>query len=378
MERFASFMLHFTVMDNALYYRLALTMVPGITAKIAAELVTYFGDAEAAFKTSADTFEELGLNELLIQHIQSFLPNPAVEKEMAFLEKQQIKTLFIKDKDYPQRLQHIDDPPLLLFSKGPANLNAKRIISIVGTRNNTEYGKQVTEKIIRELPDEDLLIISGLALGLDGIAHRAALANGIPTLGVLAHGLNEIYPSQHRALAKEMCIQGGLLTDFRNNTAPNKYHFPRRNRIVAGMADATIVIESGEKGGSLITADLAIGYNRSVFAVPGRITDQKSVGCNKLIRYSRAYSYINTVDFLREMKWWDEAIGLVKQQELFYEPNTIEATLLALLQEKSIMSIDELQLKSALKNAEMANALLALEMQFLVRSLPGNRYTLRI
>ncbi len=366
-------------MENALYYRLALTMVPGVTAKSAKRLIEVFGDAEAVFKASANAFEEdLGFSELLIHHIQSFLPNPAVEKEMAFLEKRQIKTLFIKDRDYPQRLMHIDDPPLLLFSKGPANLNAKRIISIVGTRNHTEYGKQVAEKIIRELPDEDLLIISGLALGLDGIAHRAALANGIPTLGVLAHGLDEIYPSQHRALAKEMCLTGGLLTDFRNNTAPNKYHFPRRNRIVAGMADATIVIESGEKGGSLITADLALGYNRSVFAVPGRINDQKSVGCNKLIRYSRAYSYINTVDFLREMNWWDEAIGLVKQPPLFYEPNTMEARLLVLLQEKSIMSIDELQLKSALKNTEMANALLALEMQYLIRSLPGNRYTLII
>ena len=372
-------MLHFTVMDNALYYRLALTMVPGVTAKMASELVAFFGDAEAVFHAPVDILEsELACSELLIQQIQSFLPNAAVEKEMAFLDKHQIKTLFIKDREYPQRLVHIDDPPLLLFFKGVANLNAKRIISIVGTRNNTEYGKQVAEKIIRELPDEDLLIISGLALGLDGIAHRAALANGIPTLGVLAHGLNEIYPSQHRALAKEMCLKGGLLTDFRNNTAPNKYHFPRRNRIVAGMADATIVIESGEKGGSLITADLALGYNRSVFAVPGRITDQKSMGCNKLIRYSRAYSYINTVDFLREMKWWDEAIGPVKQQQLFYEPNTIEARLLALLQEKSIMSIDELQVKSALKNTEMANALLALEMQYMVRSLPGNRYTLRI
>jgi len=147
----------------------------------------------------------------------------------------------------------------VLFRSGVGNLNSKRIISIVGTRNNSEYGKQVTEKIIRELPKEDLLIISGLALGIDGIAHRAAIANGIPTLGVLAHGLDEIYPSQHRQLAKEMCLQGGLLTDFRNHTAPNKYHFPRRNRIVAGMADATIVIESGEKGGSLITADLAVG-----------------------------------------------------------------------------------------------------------------------
>lgn len=365
-------------MDHALYYRLALTMVPGINSKTASALVAYFGDAEAVFKMAHEDDPDLGFMQDQMLAIKSFLPNAAVEKELAFLEKHQINTLFIKDRDYPQRLLEIDDPPLLLFCQGPANLNAKRIISVVGTRNNSEYGKQVTEKIIRELPKEDLLIISGLALGIDGIAHRAALNNGIPTLGVLAHGLDEIYPSQHRQLAKEMCLQGGLLTDFRNNTAPNKYHFPRRNRIVAGMADATIVIESGEKGGSLITADLAIGYHRDVFAVPGRISDQKSAGCNKLIRYSRAYSLINTADFLREMKWWAEGQTVAQQQELFFEPNTEEAKLLALFNSKSILSLDELQSAAALSSSQLANALLALEMQYLIRSLPGNRYTMRI
>ncbi len=372
-------MLHFSVMDNALYYRLALTMVPGINSKLARTLVDIFGDAEAVFKTDANGFDpELGFTETQIHTIQSFLPNEDIDKELAFLEKHQIKTLFIKDKDYPQRLLHIDDPPLLLFSKGSANLNAKRIISVVGTRNNSEYGKQVTEKIIRELPQENLLIISGLALGIDGIAHRAALVNGIPTLGVLAHGLDEIYPTQHQALAKEMCVIGGLLTDFRKKTAPNKYHFPRRNRIVAGMADATIVIESGIKGGSLITADLALDYNRALFAVPGRISDQKSAGCNKLIRYSKAYSYINTEDFLREMKWWNENYSVAKQQDLFFEPNTDQAKLLTLFKTKSILSLDELQYAASMTSSQLANALLALEMQYLIRSLPGNRYTIRI
>lgn len=366
-------------MDHALYYRLALTMVPGISSKIANELIAIFGDAEAVFKTAASAIDpELGFTETQIQAIQSFLPNEAVDKELAFLEKHQIKPLFIQDKAYPQRLLHIDDPPLLLFSKGPANLNAKRIISVVGTRNNSEYGKQVTEKIIRELPQEDLLIISGLALGIDGIAHRAAITNGIPTLGVLAHGLDEIYPTQHRALSKEMCLQGGLLTDFRKNSVPNKYHFPRRNRIVAGMADATIVIESGIKGGSLITADLALDYNRVLFAVPGRISDQKSAGCNKLIRYSKAYSYVNTDDFLREMKWWNENYSIAKQQDLFFEPTTDQAKLLAIFKTKSILSLDELQFAAAMTSSQLANALLALEMQYLIRSLPGNRYTMRI
>lgn len=176
-----------------MYYRLALTMIPGLSAKMMRELVDFLGDAEEVFKSSPQVLmEAFGFTETQIQIIHSFLPNATVEKEMAFLEKHQICSLYIKDKDYPQRLLHCGDPPLLLFFKGVANLNSKRIISIVGTRNNSEYGKQVAEKIIRELPDEDLLIISGLALGIDGIAHRAALANGIPTLGVLAHGLDEI------------------------------------------------------------------------------------------------------------------------------------------------------------------------------------------
>ena len=371
-------MLHFTFMDQALYYRLALTMVPGINSKTTNALVAYFGDAEAVFKAASDENPAFEFMENQMHAIQSFLPNAAVEKEMAFIEKHQIKTLFIKDRDYPQRLLQIDDPPLLLFYKGLVNLNCKRIISIVGTRNNSEYGKQVTEKIIRELPKDDLLIISGLALGIDGIAHRAALANEIPTLGVLAHGLDEIYPSQHRQLAKEMCLNGGLLTDFRNHTAPNKYHFPRRNRIVAGMADATIVIESGEKGGSLITADLASGYHRDVFAVPGRISDQKSAGCNKLIRYSKAYSYISTADFLREMKWWKEDQAITQQPSLFFEPNTTEAKLLDLFKTKSVMSWDELQAAANLSSAQLANSLLALEMHYFIRSIPGNRYTVRI
>jgi DNA processing protein len=372
-------MLHFSIMENALYYRLALTMVPGISSKMANALIELFGDAEAVFKTDIKDFDpELGFTETQILAIQSFLPNEAIDKELDFLEKHQIKALFIKEKDYPHRLLHIDDPPLLLFSKGPANLNTKRIISVVGTRNNSEYGKQVTEKIIRELPQEDLLIISGLALGIDGIAHRAALAKGIPTLGVLAHGLDEIYPTQHQALAKEMSLKGGLLTDFRKNSIPNKYHFPRRNRIVAGMADATIVIESGIKGGSLITADLALDYNRALFAVPGRISDQKSAGCNKLIRYSKAYSYINTEDFLREMKWWAENYSVAQQQDLFFEPNTDQAILLALFKTKSILSLDELQSAATMTSSQLANALLALEMQYLIRSLPGNRYTIRM
>ena len=200
------------------------------------------------------------------------------------IEKFKIQPLFIADKNYPQRLLRCYDAPTLLYYRGNADLNATKIISIIGTRNNTDYGKQVTEKLVTDLQEQNILIVSGLAFGIDAIAHKAALNNGLPTIGVLAHGLDSIYPSQHKCLAKDMLQQGGLLTEFRKETKPDKHNFPRRNRIVAGMADATIVVETAIKGGSIITAELAHNYNRDVFAIPGKITDSKSAGCNYLVK----------------------------------------------------------------------------------------------
>ena len=206
--------------------------------------------------------------------------------------------------DYPKRLLNCYDSPTLLYYKGEADLNSEKIIAVIGTRNHTEYGKQVTEKLIRELTEQNVVVVSGLAYGIDAIAHKAAVKNNLKTVGVLAHGLDQVYPSQHTGLAKEMLqAGGGLLTEFRSKTKPDKHNFPTRNRIVAGMSDATIVIETGIKGGSMITAELANNYNKDVFAYPGSVNDGKSAGCNYLIKNNKAVLLTDAQELIELMNW---------------------------------------------------------------------------
>jgi DNA processing protein len=252
-----------------------------------------------------------------------------------------------------------------------------KIISIVGTRNNSEYGKTVCEKFIEELKEENILVISGLAFGIDTIAHKSALKNNLQTVAVLAHGLDRIYPQQNKSLAKQITEQGGLLTDFISNTNPDKQNFPKRNRIVAGLCDAVIVIESGKKGGSLITAELGNGYNKDVFAIPGRTNDTKSEGCNYLIKNNKA-ALINSADDLLEMMNWKPAPkpSVKKQRELFIELAPDEKIVVDILQQQESIQIDELYFKSGLSSSEVATALLMLEMQGVVQSLPGKVYKL--
>jgi DNA processing protein len=245
-------------------------------------------------------------------------PLQEAEKELNFTTKHNIEILSILDPKYPSRLLQINDPPLLLFSKGHTNFNTPYSLSIVGTRQHTIHVFKVIEEIFEGIKHLPISIISGMALGIDGIAHQKALAHKIPTWGVLAHGLDQIYPTQHRNLAKQMLNVGGLLTECTTNTIPAAYQFPRRNRIVAGMSDATIVIESAIKGGSMITARLAFDYNREVFAVPGKIHDNKSKGCNSLIKDQKANLYFDAADFLMKMNWpilKDEKLNPIKPIE---------------------------------------------------------------
>ena len=274
------------------------------------------------------------------------------------------------------------DSPALLYYRGNADLNASKIISVVGTRNNSAYGKMVCEKFIEQLRSENILIVSGLAFGIDTIAHKASLKNNLKTVAVLAHGLDRIYPEQNRSLAKQVTEHGGLLTEFISNTSPDKQNFPKRNRIVAGMCDAVIVIESGAKGGSLITAELGNGYNKDVFAIPGRTNDAKSEGCNYLIKNNKA-ALINSADDLLEMMGWSVRLrsGLEKgsskkQRELFIELSPDEKIVVDILQQQDSIQIDELYFKSGLSSSEVATALLMLEMQNVVASLPGKVYRL--
>src|SRR6218665_3132118 len=263
-------------MKEDLLYRIALTRIPHIGDVHAKALVQIFGTARDVLQAPKKQLESIeGIGSVRAASIKKFTDFISCEKEIAFIEKHKIETLFITDENYPRRLLNCYDSPTLLYYRGTANLNTDKIISIVGTRTHSDYGKAICEKLVEELNDKNILIVSGLAFGIDTLAHKASLKNELQTVGVLAHGLDKIYPSQNKSLAAQMTTFGGLLTDFAKDTNPDKQNFPRRNRIVAGLCDALVVIESNLKGGSLITAELANSYNKDVFAFPGRSIDAK-------------------------------------------------------------------------------------------------------
>jgi DNA processing protein len=364
-------------MNKDFIYQLALTQIPKIGDVRAKILLDEFGDAEAVFKASRKNLERIeNIGTIVANSIKSFTDFSDCEKEIEFIEKYKITPLFITDKNYPQRLLNCYDNPIMLFYRGNADLNASKIVSVVGTRNNSEYGKSICEKIIEELKDQNVLIVSGLAFGIDTIAHKAALKNELQTVGVLAHGLDRIYPKPNSYLAKEMTAQGGILTDFISGTEPDRQNFPKRNRIVAGMCDALVVIESSKKGGSLITAELANGYNKDVFAIPGRANDLKSEGCNYLVKSNKASLITNANDLMQMMGWANKKTTVKKQRELFIELAPDEKTLYSILQSQEASQIDELYFKSGLSSSAVASALLMLEMQGIVLSLPGKVYKL--
>lgn len=366
-------------MHSELLYQLALTQIPQIGCVQARLLLERFGTASAIFKAPLHILEKTeGIGTVRAQHIKSFQHFKEAEQEITFMEKFKIEPLFLNDKNYPQRLLNCYDPPTLLYYRGHAPLNHPKIVAIIGTRTHTDYGKQQAEKIISTLAQHQVLVVSGLAFGIDAVAHKSALKNSVPTVGVLAHGLDLIYPLQHTNMAKEMVKQGGgLLTEFRSNTKPDKHHFPTRNRIVAGMSDAVIVIESGARGGSMVTAELANGYNRDVFACPGRSTDPKSAGCNYLIRNNKAILLTDPAELVQVMGWEDNKKSThKKQRELFVQLSDDEKIVVELLQASQQTSIDELNLKSGMSSSRVAAAILNLELQNLVQSLPGKMYTL--
>ena len=365
-------------MSKELLYQIALTLIPNIGDVHAKALVNHFGNAEAIFNAPKKHFEGLeGIGTVRANSIKNFRDFDKAEKEIIFLEKYKITPLFIADPKYPQRLLNCYDSPSMLYYKGNADLNTSRIVAIVGTRNNSEYGKTICEKFIEELAAENVLIVSGLAFGIDSIAHKASLKNNLQTIGVLAHGLDMIYPSQNASLAKQMSAQGGLLTEFRSNSKPDRQNFPSRNRIVAGISDAVVVIETGIKGGSLITAELGNGYNKDVFAFPGRVHDTKSEGCNYLIKNNKAALITSANDLLENMGWVQaKKVSPKKQKELFIELTPDEKIIVEILQTQDQIHIDELYFKSKLNSSKVAAALLMLEMQNVVISLPGKIYKL--
>jgi DNA processing protein len=365
-------------MYNDLLYQIALTLVPNIGDVHSKALVNRYGDALSIFKARKKDLDNMeGIGTVRAKSIKGFTDFSSCEEEVKFIEKYKIRPLFITDENYPKRLLNCYDSPVLLYYRGNANLNNTRIISVVGTRNNSDYGKMVCEKFIEDLKSENILVVSGLAFGIDTIAHKAALKNNLQTVAVLAHGLDRIYPTQNKQVAKQMTEQGGLLTDFISNTNPDKQNFPKRNRIVAGICDAVIVIESSKKGGSLITAELGNGYNKDVFAIPGRVSDSKSEGCNYLIKNNKAALINSADDFLDMMNWkTSPKPSTKKQRELFIELAPDEKIIVDILQQQDNIQIDELYFKSGLSSSAVATALLMLEMQNIVASLPGKVYKL--
>jgi DNA processing protein len=302
------------------------------------------------------------------------------KREYEFIEKNNISCLLIGDEDYPSRLRECDDAPLMLFFKGNTNLNPAHSIAMVGTRHATDYGRTMCANFLRDLRElcPDVLVMSGLAYGVDIHAHRSALNNGLPTIGVLAHGLDRIYPGAHRATAVEMVKRGGLITEFFSGTNPDKYNFVSRNRIVAGMADATIVVESAAKGGSLITADIASSYHRDCFAFPGRIGDEFSEGCNKLIADNKAALLISAEEFVKAMRWNDCTTARPKavQRTLFPDLSPEEQRVAEVLRSRDGLQINTLVVETNIPINKMTTLLFEMEMKGVVRVLAGGMYKL--
>ncbi|SHF61982.1 DNA-processing protein DprA [Flavisolibacter ginsengisoli] len=365
-------------MSSELFYQLALTLVPNIGDVHAKVLLQQFGNASTIFKAPHKELERLeGIGMVRANSIRTFNDFYLVEAELRFIEKYKIKTLFLTDPEYPQRLLNCYDSPTLLFYKGTADLNASKVVAVVGTRSNTEYGKQYTEDLIAALSSQQVLIISGLAIGIDAYAHKAALKNDLPTVGVVGHGLDKIYPSVNKGLARDMALQnGGILSEFFSGTLPDKHNFPLRNRIVAGMSDATIVVETLVSGGSMITAKLADAYNRDVFAVPGRTTDTKSKGCNYLIKNNKAILLTDAAQLLDIMGWQEKKKKVKKQKELFIELTPEEKQVIDILKQKESVHIDEINISSGLSSSAVAAAILNLELQSVIGSMPGKMYKL--
>ena len=359
---------------------LALTQVQGLEAALFRNIIEVTGSASAIF----DNLSSLG--DILpgaTPRLKALFADPKAfekaEKEMEFAETHGIDILCYNDKNYPRRLRECDDAPIVLYKKGNVNLNARRIVSVVGTRRATEYGKDICEKFVRDLSQliPDTLVVSGLAYGIDICAHKAAMATSLPTVGVLAHGLDRIYPQPHRNAAKEMLENGGLLTEFMSGTESLPAYFVRRNRIVAGMSDATVVVESASKGGSLITASIAYSYSRDCFAFPGRVNDENSKGCNELISRNRAALITSATDFVSAMNWRPSRKtpkDNPAQMQLFNFTPEEEIVMQQLARFPEGVQINRLVVETNIPVNRLMPLLFELEMKEHVKTLAGGRY----
>jgi DNA processing protein len=356
-----------------LFYTLALLRVEGVGDIVAKKLINHCGSAQNVFQEKKSKLETIeGIGQILIKNLKNKTVFELAEKELQFIEQEQISTCYYQEEDYPNRLKHCIDGPVLLFSTGTINYENKKILSVVGTRQITSYGTDFCKQLIEDLAPLDPIIVSGFAYGVDIVAHQAAMDNNLQTIGVLAHGMNQIYPQSHKKYVSKMEKNGGFLTEFWSTSNPDKENFVRRNRIVAGMSEATIVIESANRGGSLITATLASDYNRDVFALPGRNTDKYSVGCNNLIKTQRAHLLTSAADILYILDWkTNEAITKPIQKQLFIELDSEEQKVFEFLQKNAKNQMDNIALECDFPVFRISSILLNLELKGVVRPLPG-------
>lgn len=357
--------------------KLALSLVDGVGPVIARQLVAYIGSVPDIFKArKKDLLAIPGIGEktvhALLHHKEIFT---RAEQELNFIDKHQVQFLFFTDKRYPFRLKAHEDTPIALYYKGAADLDHHRMIGVIGTRSPTEAGKLLCEKLIEELFDYQTIIVSGLAYGIDITAHRKCLELGIPTIGVMGNGLDKLYPSDHLSTSKKMIEQGGILTQFTTRTKPDRENFPMRNKVVAGIVDAVVVVESGAEGGSMITAEYGNLYNKDVFAFPGRTSDPQSAGCNLLIKKHKASLIENAQDLAQFMNWEKSGSQSI-QRSLFVHLNDQEQHVVSLLKQQEYLSIDRMYQEIKMSPSEIAGLLLELEFKGVIKALPGKKYML--
>jgi DNA processing protein len=365
-----------------LKFRIALTLFNGIGNSLARNLIAFLGSEEAVFKERPSVLKKIpGIGDVLAAELSNHHDVLVrAEQEIEFILKHKVHVHYFADESYPHRLRECFDAPLLLYSRSSVGFNFQHVLSIVGTRNATEYGKMVCRELIEGLSAvPSVLLVSGLAYGIDICAHKAALENDLATVGVVAHGLDRIYPGHHRSVALRMLEKGGLVTEYLSQTNPDRQNFIQRNRIIAGLSDAVVVVESGVKGGALITAELGNDYNRDVFAVPGRTTDQWSKGCNSLIKNNKAAALESINDLLLFMGWKQDIARVPQQQiSLFQELTDEELNVCRVLQQQvSGVQVNEIAAVLQMPFSKVSSLLLNLEFKTIVRCLPGGVYVLQ-
>lgn len=362
--------------NNALLYTLALQQVSGIGDVTAKKLIAHCGSAEQVFKEKKDHLLKIdGIGTVMLKNLYNKTHLVDAEKELQFIKDKGVNCYYFKESGYPEKLKHCVDSPILIFQKGTINLNVPNIISIVGTRKITTQGIAFCEELVEKLKPFNPVIISGFAYGTDITAQKAAIKHNLQTIGCLAHGLNQIYPAAHKKYMADVEKKGGFITDFWSNSKFDRNNFLKRNRIIAGLSEATIVIESAEKGGSLVTADIAHSYNRDVFAVPGRTTDMQSIGCNNLIKQQKAHLLSTPLDVPYILGWQlENEKKLPVQKQLFVELDDNEQKIYDYLKNNNKQLLDVIAIHCNIPTYKLAGLLITLELKGVVRPLPGKLF----